>query len=689
MPSQNPHDLLAAQRPEKLDDVRALLDRARRDGVGYFASPEDWRDQVLYFLLPDRFSDPADREKLTRAEIRALRQAPAHPGVDWRKWAASGRRWQGGTIAGIEKRLGYLDALGVTALWIGPVFKQRVRTDSYHGYGVQDFLEVDPRFGTRLELVRLIEAAHARGMRVILDIIINHSGDNWGYVPPQLPIAELRNEPQYRPFPDFYGNPANPATRDWRLAWRDERQQGFTTDPAEIRRPHDGVWPRELQSPSFYTRAGKGDLGGNDLGDPHAEHKRTDFFSLKDFALDNPDALTCLADCFKYWIAITDCDGFRIDTVKHISLEEARNFCGSIREFADTLNKRNFLLVGEIAGGNDVQDFVLDQLAMLQRNLSAALDIGSARTDLAAVAKGLLPASVYLDAFRAEGHGFESHRAFGNRHVSILDDHDHVSGDKLRFSATIPDDSPVKDYQVAAATAFQLFTLGIPCIYSGSEQAFAGPPQSQIGFLLGAGWNDGNNYGDRYLREAMYGPAHPRAGFEQDLATQLGEQDPELPGFGPFGTFGKHCFDTDSPAFVRIAHLCKLRAKFPALRIGRQYARQIRVFGPDYVFPPAGELVAWSRLLDNQEALCVVNPNGSASRGGDVIVSSELWDTATEFTVVGNSAHAAAIAADSSYAGSHSLGSKLRVKKSSASGPAFLELRDVGPAEVVVLLEEF
>lgn len=689
MPNRTPADhLTGAERPDNLTDVRALLDRVRHDGTTYFPSPEDWRDQVLYFLLPDRFSDGADREMLTREELATLRRAPSHPDIDWRSWAASGRRWQGGTIAGIEKRLGYLEALGITALWIGPVFKQRVRTESYHGYGVQDFLEVDPRFGTRVELARLVAKAHARGIRVILDVIINHSGDNWGYVPPNLPITELRNEPEYRPFPDFYGNPFNEATRDWRVAWRDEQQRGFTTDAANIARPHDGVWPRELQDPCFYTRAGMGNLGENDVRDAHAEHKRTDFYSLKDFALDNPDALSCLADCFKYWIAITDCDGFRIDTVKHVSIEEARNFCGSIREFADTLHKRNFLLVGEIAGGDSFQDFVLDQLAVLERNLSAALDIGNARTGLADVAKGLLPARRYLDAFRAESDGFESHRALGNRHVSILDDHDHVIGDKLRFSALIPDDSPVKDYQVAAATAFQLFTLGIPCIYAGSEQALSGPPQSQIGFLLKEGWNDGGNYGDRYLREAMFGPAHPRAAFENELATQLDQQDPTLPGFGPFGTSGKHCFDTGSPAFVRIAHLCGVRAKHAAVRIGRQYPRQIRVGGAEFVLPPAGALVAWSRLLDNEEALCVVNPNGVESRGGDVVVSAELWGAGAAFVVVGNSAEAAATAAGRAYGGTHRCGSRLQVQRPSANGPAFVELRDVGPAEVVVLLGE-
>ena len=57
-----------------------------------------------------------------------------------------------------------------------------------------------------------------------------------------------------------------------------------------------------------------------------------------------------------YWIALTDCDGFRIDTVKHVTFEQARNFCGAITEFAINLGKRNFLLVGEMAGGDTVAD---------------------------------------------------------------------------------------------------------------------------------------------------------------------------------------------------------------------------------------------------------------------------------------------------------------------------------------------
>lgn len=685
-----PADLLEASRPDTLAAVRTLLDQARRDGISYFPSPMDWRDEVLYFLLPDRFSDGKEttRPLLTRDQVKALRTTTSRPGWNWKNWADSGKRWQGGTINGIRGQLDYLKNLGITTLWVGPVFKQRVRLDSYHGYGIQDFLEVDPRFGTRRDLIDLVKAAHDRQMRVILDIIMNHSGDNWGYVPPpsNSPLSTTINEPSYLAWPNFFGNPNDPTTRDWRLAWRDEHQAGFTTNANDITQPHDAVWPRELQNPALYTRAGRGNLGVGSVDDPHAENKRTDFFSLKDFALDAPNALSFLAECYKYWIALSDCDGFRIDTVKHVSLNEARDFCGSVREFADSIGKRNFFLVGEIAGGDFFQDFFLDRLAVLQRNLSAALDIGDARTILQATGKGLIAGGTYLDLFKENSEDFGSHRNLGNRHVSILDDHDHVAGEKIRFSAEVPDESPVKDYQVVAATAFQLFTLGIPCIYYGTEQAFAGPAQSQLPFVRGEGWNDPNNYGDRYLREAMFGPEHPRAFFENDLETQLHTQDTTLPGFGPFGTAGKHCFDNSSPAYVRIAALAKARAEHAILRIGRQYFRQIRLPGTGFVFPGAGELVAWSRILDNQEAICLVNPNGTAARGGDVVVSAELCPVGTKLTVIANTAQAAA---GSAFGGSHPVGSTVEVKRQSDQEPAFIEIRDLPPAEVLVLVKQF
>ena len=676
-------DLLDGGRPETLAQVRTLLGRAVTD-VRYTPSPVDWRDEVLYFLLPDRFSDGREstRPLLTRERIRGLRQTSSRPDINWRDWASSGRAWQGGTLAGIRGRLDYLDGLGVTALWIGPVFKQRARLDTFHGYGIQDFLDVDPRFGTREDLLELVEGAHRRGMRIVLDVILNHTGDNWGYVPPGAPVGDLRNEPEFLGWPNFYGNPHDTQLAGWRLAWRNELQAGVAAPGANV---HEAVWPLDLRRDDRYTRAGLGSLGGDDIDNPHAEHKRTDFFALKDLALDAAGALSALVDCYKYWIAISDCDGFRIDTVKHMSLEETRNFCGAIREFTDRLGKRNFLLVGEIAGGDRFQDFVLDNLAILRRNLSAALDIGTARLILHAVAKGLQPAGDYFRLFEESSAGFESHRAFGDRHVSILDDHDHVFGSKVRFSAEIPDHSGVKDHQVVAATALQLFTLGIPCLYYGSEQAFAGPAQNQLPFVQAEGWNDGGNHGDRFLRETMFGPEHPRARYERDLETQIREVDPTLPGFGPFGTSGAHAFDESSPAYRRIAALCATRARHAVVRIGRQYPREVRVFGPDFRFPPAGELVAWSRLLDTTEALIVVNPNGEAARGGDVVVAAELWTSGDQFEVVANSAESAVGAA--LYTGPHPVGSRVAVRgRQHATEPAFVAISPIAPAEVVVFV---
>ena len=86
-------------------------------------------------------------------------------------------------MAGIRSKLDYLAGLGVTTLWIGPIFRQRVEEDTYHGYSIQDFLDIDPRFGTRRDLVELVEEAHSDKyhMRVVLDIIFNHSGCNWLY----------------------------------------------------------------------------------------------------------------------------------------------------------------------------------------------------------------------------------------------------------------------------------------------------------------------------------------------------------------------------------------------------------------------------------------------------------------------------------------------------------------------------
>lgn len=639
---------LARPRPARLGQVSL----PRRQAKSYYASPVDWRDEVLYFLLVDRFSDgqEAGRPLLDRTNLAPARPAAAG-GEPWRwdRWAQSGgERWQGGTLKGVTSKLGYLKQLGITAIWLSPVFTQRGHYDTYHGYGVQDFLDVDPRFGDRKDLVELVAAAHQTGIRVILDIIFNHSGNNWTYA------GHEQGDPPYTSGRHAFGK------------WRGDQGQAIDS----LGSGADGVWPQELQNPDCYTRAGAGNIAAEGgIDDPHAEHRRTDFDGMRDFNLDAPGGLGNLAACFKYWIALTDCDGFRLDTLKHVSKEQARNFCGSIKEFAANLGKTDFFLLGEIAGGDRFQDAYLDAAA---RNLNAALDIGSMRPVLEGVAKGLTHPSAYFNGFNPTDEDLMgSHRNLGTRHVSVLDDHDHVMGpNKLRVAANAS-----CEHQVVAGVALQLLTLGIPCLYYGTEQALAGaPPEARP-------WLPDWDRSDKFLREALFGPRHPRGSGRAGLAGGPAGLDSGLPGFGPFGTAGRHGFDPQYHVYRRIAALAALRREYPALRYGRQYLRRIALLGWGYDFHGPGELIAWSRILDDEEVLCVLNAHGTESRGADATVEASFYGGGSALTVIHNSAQHAA---GGGYAGTHPKDATVPVRWT-ADGRAFVELRGVGPAEIVVL----
>jgi len=597
------NDILDKAPPRSLTE--ALADWPIRDR--YEPSPNDWRDEIFYFLLPDRFSngqetpdrlldvDLSTPEGISR--IRSLR------GAEWRwdKWQFSGaNRFQGGTLAGIRSKLDYLADLGITTLWIAPVFRQRIEEDSYHGYGIQNFLDIDPRFGTRRDLVELVHAAHSEKyrMRVVLDVIFNHSGCNWLY------DSSSGNafEPPYLPW-DSYG-----------ILWPRNGYGWAITDPEQKLGEDDYVWPIDLQGRDRYLRAGKGSLGEGDINDESAEHKRTDFQRLRKFNLFAGETLSALVLAYHYWIALADVDGFRIDTLKHVTLEQARNFCNAIREYAEILGKDDFLLVAEVAGGSTAQDRYLD---IAGRNLNACLDIGEQREILCNVGKGLAKASDFFGGFNYYDQGMGSHRNWGSHHLSISNDHDHVFGAKVRLAAYAPN-----DHQAAAVAAMQLFTLGIPCFYYGMEQGLAGGAEPQERRYLNWGSHD------CLLREAMFGPEHPLA---SGWAGMQGETDPGQVGFGPHGTAGYHVFNTDHPIYRRMAELTRLRRAFIPLRRGRQYPRRISYLDGPFAFPDAGQIIAWSRIFDDQEMLVVINPNGVERRGGHVVVDGSLSQEGMQF----------------------------------------------------------
>ncbi len=569
-----------ASAPQQLTSVN-LQPRGR-----VYPSPATWGDQVLYFLLPDRFSDGQEATKPIFD--------PANPNQfktpDKATWMATGKKFQGGTIPGITRQLDYLQGLGVTTLWIGPIWRQRLDLETYHGYGIQNFLDVDPRFGTRQDLRDLVDAAHDREMYVILDIIYNHTGNNFSYDENGNPKDTMpyRFEPPY-------------PVHGWRSS------TGISTN--NITNLDDGVWPEEFQSLDWYTRAGQiGKWDSEDWEDPlHAdvEFRRGDFFDLKDLNLSRSDTLAAVIKVYQYWIALSDCDGFRIDTVKHLPWEASRNFCGAIHEYAESIGKENFLLLGEVTGGAGM---ARNYIEIFGRNIDAVLDIGEPTTKLAGMVKGLTPPNQFFRQFG--GHDeLGSHRETGRYHVSILDDHDMVGrSGKHRFSANNNIDS--RYIQVAHAVGVQLTTLGIPCVYYGTEQAFDGT-ESRHDHTI----ESNLNFEDRYIRESMFGGT-----------------------FGAFETAGCHFFNQDHPSYLRIAAIAKIRngqnAIGIALRRGRQYLRETSVNANSFAIPGAGEIIAWSRILFNQEVLVVFNSNGVASQATEITVDASFHPVGSPMKVL-------------------------------------------------------
>ncbi len=560
------------------------IDFAALTARPFFPSPAAWEDQALYFFMLDRFSDGNETDYVGNDGL--LVTSPGRPRYfapnDFDSaisndgaaaaWRNAGGRFVGGTLKGATSKIGYLARLGITAIWVSPVFKQPPWAESYHGYGVQDFLAVEPRFGSADDLRELVSTAHAHGIHVILDIIINHTGPVFDY-----------DADRYAA--DGGGFDARWDGHNYAVkAWRDAAGRATLPFPQPAADPDAAVWPRELQSADAFTRKGR-----IDSWDYFPEYLEGDFFDLKDVRLgagsiDHYDvslALRSLVRVYQYWIAFADLDGFRVDTVKHMDPGAVRYFTACVHEFAQSIGKENFILIGEITGGRG-NAFALREAT----GLDAALGIDDIPDKLEYLAKGHRNPSDYFELFRNSYElGKDSHVWFRDKVVTLYDDHDQVrkGQHKARFAA-------------GGGTPFALnvmflnaLTLGIPCFYYGSEQGF-----------------DGAGDNDRYLREAMFG----------------GE-------FGAFRSTGRHAFDETSPLYRNLAALLAVRRSTLALRRGRQYLREISGNGADFGLPTmvGGQIrsiVAWSRLFLDQEWLCAVNTDAANSRGAWVNVDAGL-----------------------------------------------------------------
>ncbi len=528
-----------------------------------FPSPIDWRDVWVYFMMIDRFNDPA---------------APPHH-LPWdQPWGD----YQGGTFAGIKQQLDYLQELGVGALWLSPLLKNCQFSPSYHGYGIQNFLAIEPRFSSNPqrarrdpafvegELRELVDEAHARNIYVIFDIVLHHVGDVFAY-PGYGAIAPWSDQP-------------------YPILWRDEQgtpNAAWSELPAAPNVPLDaGVWPRELQENRLFKRQGNAFVDAQII-------PAGDFLSLKALVTDyqTPEGLTVfqtLVRSFNYLIAKYDVDGFRIDTLMYLDPLFGRNFANSIREFAQSIGKKNFFTFGEVWGSEEQIAHFIGRNAMNEGEpigVDAALDY-PLFYKLPAVVKGQLAPAEILHMYeyrkQVESGILSTHGDASNFFVTFLDNHDQNS----RFYYRDPQEPDAYDDQVSLGIGCLFCLPGIPCLYYGTEQGLSGGGSSS-----------------EWVREALWGK--PDAFSQSSIYVQA------------------------------IQHLSLVRNTQPALRYGRSYSRQISGDGVHFgvsTFAPG--VLSFSRLLSDQEVLIVANTNTRESWAGAVLVDEVINPVGKQFRVL-------------------------------------------------------
>jgi alpha-amylase len=430
------------------------IDLSPIPGKRYWNCDREWREEFVYFLLVDRFHDDLNRTSVNTPS-RSIGSGTK----------SQLKKFCGGKLKGVKNHLDYIQNLGCTAIWLSPIFENNdapnPNSDKYHGYSIQNYLNIDPRFGTKEDLIDLVNAAHDRGIRVFLDVVVNHSGDNWYYPNNQ----------------DYY------YYQDWQFPLGDWRQQ-------------DRPIPQELRNPDYYHRRGQ-----VRNWDAYPECQRGDFLSLKDFNNEEDRAgrelQEILIKSHCYWIREADIDGFRMDAVKHLGELAISRFSSVVREYAYSLGKKWFFLFGELIA----QDSIVDRYigantattvgdSTVYFGLSSVLDFPLYWT-LPNVIKGLKKPSDLIDRYESLRNSALNRGELGRYRVTFVDNHDQIGlNPKQRFAAHAP------DKQVIAGIGYLLCAIGMTCIYYGTEQGFSG-----------------EGYDDELIREAMFDLENPQVNY--------------------------------------------------------------------------------------------------------------------------------------------------------------------------------
>ncbi len=482
--------------------------------------------QRVYFVMTDRYAngDPSnDRGGLTGGR--------SVTGFD----PTSTAYFHGGDFKGLtgdctnpQTGLARIKSLGFTALWVTPPFgQQTVQGDSaaYHGYWIKDFLDVDPHLGTSEDFASFVTCAHSLGLKVYLDVVVNHTADvvqlvgNSGFL-----------QPSQVPYRDCHGKPFDPARYVRKtfpcLSAANMPYRPFFAVPSDRTAKKPG-W---LNDPTKYHDRGDIDFSSCD----QTCYEQGDFFGLDDLFTEQPAVEKGLAQIYAGWVTKYHVDGFRVDTAKHVNAAFFGLWVPSILAAARSVGTPDFPIFGEVTLTDDIalSTYVRD------RGLPSVLDFPF-QDAAAGFAAGTTGAKALASRF-ADDDYFRGPSGVAPTPPTFLGNHDmgraanqivqHGAGNDSRLLARVE-------------LGYDLLYLlrGAPVVYYGDE----------VG-MIGSG-------GDQAAREDM---------FPTQVAAW--KTEPRV-GSPPIGNGSS--FDVKSPIEDQLRALGTLRDANPALSTGATIPR--------------------------------------------------------------------------------------------------------------------
>lgn len=308
--------------------------------------------QRIYFVMTDRYAN-GDPSNDTGGATGTRNQTGYDP--------SSTAYWHGGDFKGLAAELPRIQALGFTSIWITPPFVNQI-TDGgsagYHGYWGLDFTRVDPHLGTNADFAAFVDRAHALGLKVILDVVPNHTAN----------VIQPGGGSGYSdaPYRDCRGKRFDPARYVGKNTFPCLRAATMPRPPIVFPGLVRAKKPDWLNDVTNYHN--RGDIAFDSCSTKCYE--QGDVFGLDDLFTEQRDVVDGLARLYGGWIAKYKLDGFRVDTARHLNAGFWRLWVPKLQAAARAAGVPDFQVFGELF----ITDAIDQSAYVRDRGVPAALD---------------------------------------------------------------------------------------------------------------------------------------------------------------------------------------------------------------------------------------------------------------------------------------------------------------------------